>query len=126
MVFKIKKILTDRQLRRAKWSTGFATVAVLCQFLLSFVLSKDGITWNGQKWSSMDVEEYDRGRIVYFSKNTSVCSSILLIPGIATLNRGFLAFAYGFALIYLFLGIAIVAEIFMEAIEKITSKKEIV
>jgi|TARA_B110000977_G_scaffold181945_1_gene243132 hypothetical protein len=50
----------------------------------------------------------------------------LLIPGIATLNRGFLAFAYGFALIYLFLGIAIVAEIFMEAIEKITSKKEIV
>ena len=52
--------------------------------------------------------------------------SILLIPGIATLNRGFLAFAYGFALIYLFLGIAIVAEIFMEAIEKITSKKEIV
>ena len=52
--------------------------------------------------------------------------SILLIPGIATLNTGFLAFAYGFALIYLFLGIAIVAEIFMEAIEKITSKKEIV
>lgn len=74
----------------------------------------------------MDVEEYDRVRIVYFSKNTSVCSSILLIPGTATLNRGFLAFAYGFCLIYLFLGIAIVAEIFMEAIEKITSKKEIV
>jgi solute carrier family 8 (sodium/calcium exchanger) len=32
------------------------------------------------------------------------------------------SFAYGFALIYLFLGISIVAEIFMEAIEKITSK----
>jgi len=126
MVFKIKKILTDRQLRRAKWSTGFATCAVLFQFIISFALSADGIEWNGQKWSSMDVEEYERGRIVYFSKNTSVCSSILLIPGIATLNRGFLAFAYGFALIYLFLGIAIVAEIFMEAIEKITSKKEIV
>ena len=49
-----------------------------------------------------------------------------MIPGIATLNRGFLAFAYGFALIYLFLGIAIVAEIFMEAIEMITSKRVIV
>jgi hypothetical protein len=89
-------------------------------------MSEKGIEWNGEKWGSMDVEEYDRGRIVYFSKNTGVCTSILLIPGIATLNRGFLAFAYGFALIYLFLGIAIVAEIFMEAIEKITSKKEIV
>ena len=47
-----------------------------------------------------------------------VCDLPLLIPGVATLNRGFLAFAYGFALIYLFLGISIVAEIFMEAIEK--------
>jgi len=48
--------------------------------------------------------------------------SSLLIPGVATLSRELLAFAYGFALIYLFLGISIVAEIFMEAIEKITSK----
>ena len=53
-------------------------------------------------------------------------NSILLIPGIATLSRGFLAVVYAFALIYLFLGISIVAEIFMEAIEKITSKKVIV
>lgn len=43
--------------------------------------------------------------------------SSLLIPGVALINRGFLAFAYGMALIYLFLGISIVAEIFMEAIE---------
>jgi hypothetical protein len=74
----------------------------------------------------MDVEEYERGRIVYFSKNTEVCSSSLLIPGVATLSSGFLAVCYGLCLIYLFLGIAIVAEIFMEAIEKITAKKVIV
>ena len=42
------------------------------------------------------------------------------------MSRTLLAFAYGFALIYLFLGISIVAEIFMEAIEKITSKQVIV
>jgi len=70
----------------------------------------------------MEVEEFERGRIVYFSKNTEVCMSSLLIPGVATLSRELLAFAYGFCLIYLFLGISIVAEIFMEAIEKITSK----
>jgi hypothetical protein len=70
----------------------------------------------------MDVVEFERGRIVYFSKNTEVCNSSLLIPGVATLSTGLLAVAYGLALVYLFLGISIVAEIFMESIEKITSK----
>lgn len=42
------------------------------------------------------------------------------------MSAGLLAVAYGLCLIYLFLGISIVAEIFMEAIEKITAKKVIV
>lgn len=70
----------------------------------------------------MDVSEYPRGRIVYFSKNTEVCQSVLLLPGLAALSRGTLGVAYGLCLVYLFLGIGIVAEIFMEAIEVITSK----
>jgi solute carrier family 8 (sodium/calcium exchanger) len=49
-----------------------------------------------------------------------------LIPGIATLSNGFLAVCYGLCLIYLFLGISIVSEIFMESIEKITAKQVIV
>lgn len=44
----------------------------------------------------------------------------------ATLSAGLLAVFYGLCLIYLFLGISIVAEIFMESIEKITSKQQIV
>lgn len=74
----------------------------------------------------MDITEYERGRIVYFSKNTEVCLSSLLIPGVATMGTGILAIAYGLCLVYLFLGISIVAEIFMESIEKITAKKVIV
>jgi len=74
----------------------------------------------------MEVEDFPRGRIVYFSKNTEVCRSSLLIPGVATLSTGLLSIFYALALIYLFLGISIVAEIFMEAIEKITSRKVIV
>lgn len=42
------------------------------------------------------------------------------------MGRGFLAFVYGLILCYLFLGISIVADKFMEAIEKITSQKIIV
>jgi solute carrier family 8 (sodium/calcium exchanger) len=49
-----------------------------------------------------------------------------LIPGIATLSNGFLAVCYGLCLIYLFLGISIVSEIFMESIEKITAKQVLV
>jgi hypothetical protein len=70
----------------------------------------------------MDVDMYERGRIVYFSKNSEVCMSSLLLPGMATLGRGFLAICYGLCLVYLFLGISIVSEIFMESIEVITSK----
>ena len=46
-----------------------------------------------------------------------------MLPGLATLNVGLLAIAYGLCLIYLFLGISIVSEIFMLSIEKITAKK---
>jgi len=45
---------------------------------------------------------------------------------VATLNKGVRAVCYGLALVYLFLGISIVSEIFMESIEKITAKTVIV
>lgn len=130
MVFKIKPILTPRQLRRAKFSVAFASGCLLFLGILShFVDAADGdgeIAWNNDNWLTMDIQEFDRGRIVYFSKNTEVCRSSLLIPGVATLSTGFLAVCYGLALVYLFLGISIVSEIFMESIEKITAKTVIV
>lgn len=52
-----------------------------------------------------------------------MCNSWVLVPGTAILPLGLLAVAYCFTLIYLFMGISIVSDIFMEAIEKITSKK---
>ena len=129
MAFKVKPILSPRQLRRVKFTTAMAASILLGLGVMSnFINAEEDeeITWNNEKWASMDVHEYPRGRIVYFSKNTEVCASPLLIPGVATLSRTVLAFAYGFCLCYLFMGIAIVAEIFMEAIEKITSKVEFV
>ena len=64
---------------------------------------------------------YDRGEIVYYSKNTEICNSAVLIPGIALLPTGLLAVFYAFALVYLFLGIGIVSDVFMDGIERITS-----
>ena len=61
-------------------------------------------------------------RYILMKLTSIIFFSSLLLPGVATLSGGFLAVVYGFALIYLFLGISIVAEIFMESIEVITSK----
>lgn len=84
------------------------------------------LEWNDEKWLSSTVEKYPAGQIVYYSKNVDVCYSPLLIPGFPLLPRGLLAIVYALTLCYLFFGISIVADIFMSAIEKITSKRSIV
>jgi hypothetical protein len=48
------------------------------------------------------------------------CHSWVMLHGSSMYNKGVLAFFYALFLIYLFLGIAIVADIFMGAIEVIT------
>ena len=51
------------------------------------------------------------------------CHSWVVLHGTSLYNKGVLGFFYFLFLIYLFLGIAIVADIFMGAIEVITSKE---
>jgi hypothetical protein len=92
-------------------------------YLLSEVDAADSISWNGEDYKSAEERLYERGRIVYYSKNTEVCNSWVLIPGTALLPIWILAIAYGTALIYLFMGIGIISDIFMVSIEKITSRK---
>jgi hypothetical protein len=55
-----------------------------------------------------------------------ICNSKFLIPGTALLPVPVLAIAYFMSLVYLFLGISIIAEVFMAGIEKITSQTSIV
>jgi len=58
----------------------------------------------------------------YYSAPDSVCfSSLVLIPGTQLMSNGFLGLVYLIFLLYLFLGIAIIADLFMAAIEVITS-----
>jgi hypothetical protein len=54
--------------------------------------------------------------------NNERCTSYLLLPGMSLLPTGLMAFVYFLFLGYLFLGISIIADIFMEAIEVICSK----
>jgi hypothetical protein len=81
------------------------------------------ISWDNQDdWYAQEETIFERGRIHYYSKNTEVCNSGVIVPGTAILSRGALGIAYCLSLIYLFMGIAIVSDIFMLAIETITSK----
>mgnify|MGYP003684325709 CR=1 FL=1 len=68
------------------------------------------------------VDAYSSGYVVYATKdNTQECTSWLLAPGTNLSSTPFLAFAYMLGLIYVFLGIAIISDIFMAAIEVITA-----
>ena len=55
-----------------------------------------------------------------------MCVSWIYHPGMSLVNDGVLGFLYLLFLVWLFMGITILADIFMEAIEEITSKANIV
>ena len=50
----------------------------------------------------------------------------IVVPGSSLMSDGFMGTIYCLVLFWMFLGIAVVADIFMEAIEVITSKSEII
>jgi len=130
MAFKIKKILTERQLYRAKWSIGLVMICLAINMCASFVYSapeacaagKEHLCFGDEAFMSTETEWYPRGRIVYYSHNEQVCNSSLLIPGTAILPNGLLAVFYALTLVYLFLGIYVVSDVFMASIERITSQ----
>lgn len=56
-----------------------------------------------------------------FCMPTDALSNLVIVPGTMLLSRGGMGFALVLFICWLFLGIAIIADIFMEAIEQITS-----
>lgn len=83
--------------------------------------------FGGKKYKSIVTKTYDRGQIVAYGGNLNVCDSwVLIFPGSPVLPSGLLAAFYAMSLIYCFMGIDIISGIFMSAIEKITSKQEII
>jgi len=73
-------------------------------------------------YNRMEINTYPRGRIVMYGNGDAICNSSFIIPGTSLLPVGVLAFAYFMSLVYLFLGISIIAEVFMAGIEVVTSQ----
>ena len=136
MPFKIKAWLSSKQLFRVKFiscvTTAVTLIGLAVQYYAETVEARDEITWpleddperenyENNKWSAVGVTPFPRGRIVHLSRNTAVCDSWVLFPGISILPVGLTTPFYFLALNYLFMGIGVVSDIFMESIEKITS-----
>jgi len=80
-----------------------------------------GMTKSGDPQMKLNSQEEGLSII---QKNTEVCNSWVIVPGTAILPTGLLAIAYCFSLIYLFMGIGIISDIFMSGIERITAEKK--
>ncbi len=66
------------------------------------------------------------GYIEEYTNKETFCTSFIYNPGLSLAGDAGLAICYFLFLIWLFIGIAILSDIFMEAIEEITSKSSLV
>ena len=64
-------------------------------------------------YDSVDEIVLSRGQIVEYSKDDNFCRSWFIPPGFSLVHKAILAFFYFGVLCFMFLGIAIVADIFM-------------
>jgi len=81
-----------------------------------------GYNWSrASKYENMFLKHGAHGYVEEYW-DTLHCYSFILLNGTQLMPRWILSFAYLLAVSYLFLGVAIVSDIFMEAIEAITSQ----
>lgn len=82
--------------------------------------------YDGEEFDKVQVKYFPRGRITEYTNLEEFCDSWALLPGITTLNPVLLTIMYMVTLFWMFLGMNIVADIFMNAIEVITSSKRLI
>ena len=82
--------------------------------------------WEGKEYPKALRQYNPGGFIEEYTDKEEFCHSFIYHPGLSLLGDGALAVCYLLFLFWLFIGISILADIFMEAIEQITSKSETV
>lgn len=71
---KLKRILTERQSRKFKFSLVMAVC--LCIYIITndLFVKGDELVYNDETFMTTDTEEFERGKIVYYSKNLEICT----------------------------------------------------
>ena len=135
---KIQPVLSKKALSRVKWMWMIAA-GILCLGLVSnqFVANAQmeeasefsgPFFYEGNSYDLYERREASGGYIEEYTNKAAVCmpSIPIVVPGTSLMGDVFMGIVYVLVLFWFFLGIAIVADIFMEAIEVITSKTELV
>lgn len=87
--------------------------------LLYLAKRADGKTKKWKNWTN--IERYPGGFVEEFY-NIQRCESFVLVPGTSLKHNILMGVTYLVMLVWCFLGIAIISDIFMEAIEMITAQ----
>lgn len=96
--------------RRLYWSMLVSAVILT----VSFTLGDTAYTYDGNSYDMGEEKKYSRGRIVEFTNGDEFCTSWVIIPGTSLITPFLLAPVYFIFLVYLFLGIALISDIFMD------------
>lgn len=82
--------------------------------LLAVAWQAKAYVWDGRDFDEYKLKKYKTGFVEEYSNADEFCHSFILPPGFSLMNNILLAVIYFFGLCYLFLGIAIISDIFME------------
>ena len=116
--FKQRRRRTN--LTRRFYSVSAVTALVIfCHLLMG---NSSTFTYKGESYDQQSIDKYDRGQIVEYTNQDEFCHSWILITGTPLQPTWLLAIAYFVTLVYLFLGIALISDVFMDCIEVITSQ----
>jgi hypothetical protein len=119
-----------KQIRRIKYFfmcvACYLGVQIFTQVVVNAVIEREGFSgpyvYEGVEYAAYQSVYQPQGYIDEYTNKEEFCTSFVVIPGFSLTNELFQGISYIIILCYLFLGIALVADIFMEAIETITSK----
>lgn len=92
------------------------------------------MSWKGNSYKAREDEYFSRGRTTYFTNNVFVkdgedigefCTSFILTPAWNMNSRYLNAVLYVICLIFIFIGVSIISDNFMDSITVITSAKRV-
>lgn len=126
--------LSPKQVQRVKYMSIFVLMSFCGQLFTANVADaaiKDvdfegPYLFNGEKYDKFNRVYNPGGFIEEYTNKEEFCTSWVYHPGLSLLGDAALGVCYLLFLVWLFVGISILADIFMEAIEVITSKAELV
>lgn len=119
--------LSARQLYRVKFASAAVTAITAFSLIATAVVEATDYkyTYGGVDYMKKEHEIFSRGKLTYFTNNEEFCTSFILTPGWNLQNRYLNAVLYILCLIFIFIGVSIISDKFMDSITVITSAKRV-